>query len=465
MNEFFNPKNTFSFLKTFFFDPKRLKNFSKEKMERYRNKAFRKTIEYAYTVPLYHKKYRKAGVHPKDIKGFKDIEKLPFVTKKDLREASLEEIISKGAKKENKYVVCTSGSTGKPVNFFTDFQTLSKSIGIYLRELEIFDLHWRKSKVAHIGNFSKDKADSAFEEGFVSKTRVFYNHSNSLSINNFEPIDKIMKKLDSFKPDLILSYPVTFKNLAFLKNKGYGKNVNPQVLAVGGYVLDEYTKKYVEDAFNCKMLNVYSSAESGADIAFECFDDTWHVNHDFFHVESIDEQRTPVDDKTSGHVVLTRMFGQGTPIVRYTGMDDWVTIEEDYNCSCGLNTPILKGGIKGRMSTSVILPDGRVYPSASFAFISVILNKFNTKKVKQFQIIQNKIDDIEILLVIDEVLRDKPPAVDKIFNKIKEKYQEICGENVNIKVREVDEIKSERGKPSPLVISKIDTEEAYKKIL
>jgi len=63
-----------------------------------------------------------------------------------------------------------------------------------------------------------------------------------------------------------------------------------------------------------------------------------------------------VDFGKKGHIVLTRMLGRGTPFIRYTEMDDWATILQE--CECVLRTPIIKGGVEGRMSTSVILPDG-----------------------------------------------------------------------------------------------------------
>ena len=229
-------------------------------------------------------------------------------------------------------------------------------------------------------------------------------------------------------------------------------------------MLDEYTRKYVEDAFGCPMVNIYSSAESNSDIAFECLNHTWHINYDFYHLEAIDENMELVSPGELGHVVMTRLFGKGTPIIRYTGMDDWIRLISDYKCDCGLRTPIIKGGVEGRRSTSVILPDGRIFPSASFAIISLILNKLKTFKVKQFQIVQKKIDEIEILIVIDEDLRNVGIPVEEIFTKIKEAYVEMCGPNVNISVKETKEIKSPPGKPLPLVISKVKMEEALKLI-
>lgn len=461
MYEFVNPIISIPFIKNVIFDSKRLHYLSPKNMLKYRNKALRKTIKYAYTVPLYKKKYESAGIHPSDIKDINDIKKLPFITKKDIVDNFPDGIVPINYNKDKAQMISTSGSTGKPVTFYTDFSTMSRTAGLNLRSLNMINLNWRKVRVAHVGNFSQGKADSAFEKGFFSKLRLFYNSNNYLRLNNFDPIKDIIEKLDNFTPDIILSYPITFKNLAFLKNKGYGKNINPKVLNVGGYVLDEYTKKYVEDAFNCRMLNVYSSAESGADIAFECMAGTWHINHDFYHIETVDENMNVLGEGKLGHIVITRLFGQGTPIIRYLGMDDWVKLVDNYSCKCGLNTPIIKDGVRGRMNASVILPDGRVFPSASFAIISAILNDLKTKKVSQFQIVQKKIDEIDILIVIDGDLRDVGVSVDIIIKHIKEAYERKVGPGVTINVKEVKEIKSPKGKPSPLLISHVTIDNSY----
>jgi phenylacetate-coenzyme A ligase PaaK-like adenylate-forming protein len=264
--------------------------------------------------------------------------------------------------------------------------------------------------------------------------------------------------------DIIYTYPIALQHLAYFKRKGYADKINPKLLEVGGYSMDEYTRNYISDAFNCPVVNVYQSVESASDIAFECLCGTWHINNDFYFVETVNDKNEVVGPDEKGHIVLTRLFGKGTPIVRYTGMDDWVTIIDDHECECGLRTPILKNGVEGRISARIVLPDGRVYPAASFAIISLVLNELNTYKVRQFQIVQNKIDEIEIKLVIDNDLRDKGPSVELIFEKIKEAYKELAGPEVKIKVVEVKEIKSPPGKPLPLVISKVEMEDGYKQL-
>ena len=462
MNPFLNPTTGLPFIKNLILDPGRLKRLSTKKMERYRNKALRKTIKYAYKVPFYHKKYDESGIHYNEIRNIEDIKKLPFISKNDIIKHFPDEIIPRHFDRNKVEVVCTSGSTGKPIFFYTDFSIMTKAATISLREFQNYNLHWKKSKIAYVINYTPNTINEVAEKIFFSKAKSFFSLKNHIQINPFDNFQNIIKKLNDFKPDTIISYPVIFQHLAFFKKKGYGEHINPRILIVGGHVLDDYTRNFVEDVFNCKMVNVYGSAESGGDIAFECVERTWHINHDFYHVEAINKNKDLIFSGKKGHIVVTRLFGKGTPFIRYTGMDDWVTIIPEYKCNCGLKTPIFKNGVEGRLNTSIVLPDGRIFSSGIFANISAVLNKLKTSKIKQFQIIQNKIDEIDILFVIDDKNRNVGPSIELIFNTIKKAYEEIVGPAVKITVKEVKDIKSNIDKPSQLVISKIKPEEIYK---
>jgi len=144
-------------------------------------------------------------------------------------------------------------------------------------------------------------------------------------------------------------------------------------------------------------------------------------------------------------------------------MDDWVKLLPYKKCSCGLSTPIIEGGVEGRKRANIILPSGKVFPPGAFCFITPVLHKLKTFKVKQYQVIQKKIDEIEILLIIDEDLRDVGPTVDEIVKNIKEMYLKKVGFGVSINVKEVKEIKhpKDASKPPPIVISHVTQEEGY----
>jgi phenylacetate-coenzyme A ligase PaaK-like adenylate-forming protein len=466
MNPFLNPFIALPFLKNFLFDARRLRSQSSEKIGKYRDKALQRTLRYADSVPLYHSIYQAAGLNIQNITGMKDITKIPLVSKPDLVAHYPDEILPRGYHKENTRVVSTAGSTGKQISIYTDFSVFSGGVGAMVRIFEYLGLPWRTSRLANIGNFNPHMADSTAENLFYSKASFVYGKDNRISLNAFLPVQDIIAQLDRFKPDVIYSYPATFFHLAYYKRNGYGEHINPKALLVSGSVLEPYTRSYVEEAFGCKMHNGYGSVEtfSEAPIAFECREGTWHINYDFFHVEAIDEQKNLVENGKQGHIVVTRLFGKATPIVRYTGLDDWVVLSDDEACACGLHTPVLKGGVEGRKSDSVVLPDGRLFPAASFASLYSILNELKTRKVRQFQIVQKTLDEIDILVIIDETLRDVGPSVDVIFEKIKEIHQIKAGPGVQIFVREVQDIPSQKGKPAPLVISHVRADKGYRVI-
>jgi len=472
MNPFLNPFITIPFIKNYILDPGRIERVGTQKLEIYRDRSFRKMISYAYTVPLYKKKFKEAGIHLSDIKGIKDISKLPFISRQELSENFPDKIISSSFNKEKGHVICTGGTTTKyccnsgsePVCTYTDIPSMLRGSLIASRENRFFNLEWRKNRFAHIGNFNPFKYDEVFEKNVVTYAKSFFSFNNYLSIQASNRTHKIIEKLDSFKPDVIISYPSIFQDIAYLKRKGYGKNIQPKLLLVGGAMLDEYTRSYVEDIFGCRMFNTYASCESGAEIAFECTEKNWHIHTDFFHLEAVDENMEPVGPDERGRLVITKLWGRGTPIIRYTGMEDWITLSNGKKCSCGLKSPIFGKPVEGRVNSNIVLPNGRVYPPSAFLFISAVLHELKTFKVKRFQIVQNKVDEIDILLVIDEDLRDTDPSFNEIARKIQKIYHRKTGPDVAITVREVREIKDDpnTGKPAPIVVSYVNAKDACK---
>ena len=65
-----------------------IETMSRQDLEELQLKKLQKTVKIAFDeIPYYNKKYSEAEVYPEDIETLKDIEKLPFITKDDLRES------------------------------------------------------------------------------------------------------------------------------------------------------------------------------------------------------------------------------------------------------------------------------------------------------------------------------------------------------------------------------------------
>ncbi len=456
MTSITNPVVAYHLLKGYFVEENRVRRDSIKKINRYRDKSFRKIVRYAYNVPIYRKKYKDAGIHPDDIKGIADIKKLPFITRDDFRKNFPDGIVHPSFDRNKAHLVSTSGSTGQPVSIYTDSYTIIKALFGFLRELKEYGVNWRKTRMSIIVDLTPESAEEAYlNQTVMPYLGKIFSFKNLQILHVGEEPEALIKKLDEFKPEFLGGYPGVLRALAVLKRQGYGKNVNPEVMSSSGAVLDDYTKKYIEDTFNAKIYDVYGSTEAGP-VAFECRMGNYHIHSDLVHLEFIDEEGNDVVSGEPGHVVVTKLYGTGTPVIRYMGMDDILTLI-DKKCGCGINTDIISR-VGGRRVDAIILPNGRVIPPLSITGIpGEVMKKFGTDKVKQFQIVQENLGEMNVFIVIDEELRDVGPSVEKIFDEINKECKKKVGEEINVNIAEVSSIKKEGNLPPSVVISKVSS--------
>lgn len=450
MNEL--PLLLYRAIKSYFTDINRIWRVDEKKLRKYRDKALKKMVRYAYEVPLYKKKYGKKGIHLDDIKGMNDLEKLPLISKEDIRKNFPDGIV---AKDDKKILLTTSGSTGKPVSIYCDQFSAIKSLEGYVRELKFYGGSWMKSKIALLIDLSPESSENAFFAGSAMPIlKKFISLKNIKLFHIGEEPKLLMAKMNKFEPEFIGSHPGMLRNLAFLKKNGQGKNVEPEFILSSGEVLDTYTRNYIEDAFGTRIFDTYGTTEAGP-IAFQCREGNYHVHSDFVHLEFLDDDGEPVVGKP-GRVVVTKLYGRGTPIIRYTGIED-MAVPLEGKCSCGLETQLIKK-IEGRRADSIILPDGETIPPLSITGIpGEVMSEFGDYRIKQFQIVQKSPDEMELLVVIDEKMREIGPSPEKIRDEMKEKYQKKLG--IEVKVREVSKIK----KGASLVESRVKDYEKMKK--
>ncbi|MCD6299502.1 MAG: hypothetical protein J7L93_02700, partial [Thermoplasmata archaeon] len=127
------------------------------------------------------------------------------------------------------------------------------------------------------------------------------------------------------------------------------------------------------------------------------------------------------------------------------------------SCDCGIHTHLL-GIVGGRKVDSIVLEDGRIIPPSSITGIpGKVMHELGTDKIQQFQIIQKSMNLVEIHLVIDEKLRNVGPSVKDISERLREKYRHKFGDEVEVVVREVDEIRKSENVDTPphVVISEV----------
>jgi phenylacetate-CoA ligase len=321
----------------------------------------------------------------------------------------------------------------------------------YLRTLREYGVNVWKDRITLIGDFAVHTAESGYiTRGLQPRFNLSRWFNNIQWLNTNDDPKKLIGLINDFQPVFIGGYVGMLGHLALLKESGLGKNIAPAFIGATGSVLDPFLKSFIEKTFDAHVFEVYGATESGL-IGFECRQDRYHVMSDLIYTE-FHRDGQPVSPGEAGELVITKLYGRGTPILRYTAMND-IVAPLPGSCPCGMTGSLLKKGY-GRNDLALYLPDGTVLLPSSFSEIySKILYQFKTNKVTNTKIIQHDLTSIEIQVVIDDTLRTVGPSVDEIFRYIQHGFQEKVGPEVTVAVNEVASVDTSQG---PRIISKID---------
>ncbi|MBN2065259.1 MAG: phenylacetate--CoA ligase family protein [Candidatus Thermoplasmatota archaeon] len=457
-----NPFQLLHIVADYLSDINRLNYATFEQMRRHQNRAFCNLIKYAYRVPLYKQKFDEAGIRPGDITGIKDIKKLPIINRQDVINYYPSGTVAPELKKRS-VTVNTSGSTRNPVTLYVDQYTLIKALIAYVRELRQYGIRWNTSKMSIIANFYSGTAPTQYFDAGANPTlkpvKPLISLKNIQQLNADDDLTEMIQKVDAFKPDCIFGFPGPLRHLALLKEKGYGKHLHPRCIISSGGIMDSYEKKRIEEIFQTRVFDVYGSTEAGP-VAFECEEGEYHINSDFVYIEAIDANDNPVDKGKTGKLAITRLYGRGTPLIRYTGMGDVIALKKGI-CSCGRQTELL-GKVHGRIKESIVLPNHKIiFPNVLIDVPGKVMRILNTDKIDRLQVVQQEIDEIDILVIINNVRRDEGVPIETLFDELKKEYKTVFGPDVKVTVKEVTKLVSETGgeETSPGILTKIDASE------
>jgi phenylacetate-coenzyme A ligase PaaK-like adenylate-forming protein len=320
----------------------------------------------------------------------------------------------------------------------------------FRRALQTHGIPWQKTRMSLL----LDLSENSFEnEYFLHSILSTMRHALPLKqiqiLNILSPPVEIIEQMDQFKPEVILGYPFVLMRLATLKARGFGKNIAPKWIGTSGAVFDQYSRRYVQEVFQADLFDIYAATESGI-IAFECTEGRYHVCSDLVFLECL-RQDHDVPSGQPGSLVVTKLYGRGTPLLRYQGIDDVVTMSKE-GCHCGLAGDILQG-IHGRESQSIILPDGTfVLVSAFEQCIGKVLYDIKVNKIQRIQIVQHRTDAIELRILFDEHLREVGCSAGTTLSLLQHALQVRIGSQLQIQLVEVKGFDEK----TPYLISTVD---------
>lgn len=413
-----------------------------EELEELQNKKLRALIKHAYeNVPYYHQLFRKLNLKAEDVRTREDLQKLPFLTKEIIRR-NLTRFLAKNIPESQLMETHSSGSTGEPLKYYIDKESYSHGwaqtfrcwswAGYRLGEpYTKISLNPRKQLIKKI----QDKL-----------LNCKYVYSSNINKNNLKDFLSMMKG-----SSIIRSYASSIFMIAnMIENYGVESKwiPYPKAIATTGETLFENWRNKIEEVFECQILDGYGGESTP--IAFECLEHAgYHICSEHV-IPEIVRNESVASPGEIGEVVVTNLDRWAMPLIRYNIKDIAIMGKEE--CSCGRGLPLLDS-IEGRDTEIVITPNGNFLVVHFFTILFEYI-----EGVDQFQVIQEKIDELNIKIVKNDKFTEKDKNY--IFSEIKKH----AGDEININLEFTDSIPPTRSGKRRFVISKVPMDVLWRRI-
>lgn len=396
--------------------------WSREALIKSQERKFTEIANHAYAkVPFYRRLYDSSRVDPSEI-NYGMIGRLPFVTRRNLNETSVQDRTAAGVDVSKCRPYGTSGSTGTPVTVLEDPSFAADQEIAHLRAYSAGGVRpWHKiCTVLWTGANMPPLSDklglwNTFEGNF---------HRRILS----NDINDHIKVYSAWKPDVLVTTASYLKALLWFSEQNHA-DLSFKIIITTGELLDEITRKDISDNLRADVIDYYALTEVGI-VSWECSAHCgYHINAESVLVEFIDDEGQ-VASGGNGRVYVTSLKRMATPIIRYFTGD--IATQLDDECQCGRGLPLMKN-IQGRTVDFVLTSDDR-YLSP----YTVITRVRGIDGVENFKLTQQ--DDLSI----DVQFRTRIIETGTIIRNLHNLFTELFGA-VPANIELVDEIEGEKG--------------------
>lgn len=396
---------------------------SRKQMQKVQLKRLQKTAKKVYkNVPFYKERFKALGVKPKDIKSLKDIQKLPFTTKQDLRNNYPFGLLAVN-RDEIVRIHSSSGTTGKPtVAAYTqnDLDMWADALG------RIFVMGGANKKdMMHnmtgyglfTGGLGFDEAAKRLGVGVVPSSTGFTSRQLML-----------MKDFGATLLGSTTSFVLHLAEVA--KEEGYDlkKDFNIRAAFFGAESSSWELKDEISRLWGMKCFDIYGLTEMiGPGVAGNCEGSRLlHINEDLFYPEIINPKTgevLPIGEK--GELVITTLKKEAMPLIRYRTGD--ITSLDDSKCKCG-RTNIKMTNVSGRSDDMLVINGVNIFPSQiEFAITSTEHVSLN------YQIIADKKGHLDKLEIDVEIDQDHVTDDMRVLEKIKSDLEAALHQHLYIK--------------------------------
>lgn len=395
-------------------------------------------------VPYYRQKMDEAGVKPQHIKTLRDLVKLPFTTKDDLRRnypfglfaVPLEDVVR---------IHASSGTTGKPT-----------VVGYTKRDIET----WAEvmARTLSCGNVTRsDVVHNAYGYGlFTGGLGAHYGAerigASVIPISGGNTKRQIMIMQD-FGSTVLLCTPSYALNIADVM-KEMGVDPSSLKLRVGLFGAEPWSERMreeIERKLHLTALDIYGLSEIiGPGVASECIEAKrgLHIFEDHFLPEIINPDTGEVlPYGEMGELVFTTLTKEAIPVIRYRTRDLTRLIPD--RCICG-RTFLRMERITGRSDDMLIIRGVNVFPSQ----IEHVLMSIEGVE-PHYQIVVDRegaLDVMEVHVEVrEEIFSDEIKNLEILSKRIEREIKDLLGISCKVKLVEPRTIERSEGKAKRVI--------------
>ena len=367
---------------------------TREQIEAYQLEQLQATVKHCMNSPFYKKRFEEVGLKPEDIKTLDDLKKIPFTTKKDLRDTYPFGIASVPLDQCIR-LHSSSGTTGNPTVILHSKRDIEQWANAVARCL------WM------VGCRPDDVFQNTSGYGMFTGGLGFQYGAEKLGMltvpaaagNTLRQL-KFFTDFGTTVVHAIPSYAARLYEVMCEKGIDPKRDLKLRTLVIGAEPHSEDTRKRIEDMLGVKAYNSFGMSEMmGPGVAFECPEQNgMHIWEDYFIVEIVDpDTLEPVPDGEVGELVLTTINREAMPLLRYRTRD--LTRILPGECPCGRHHKRLDR-MKGRSDDMIILKGVNIFPIQ----IETILMQF-PELASDYLITLDTLEDNDVMFV-DVELKD-----------------------------------------------------------
>ncbi len=387
-------------------------------------------------VPYYRELFRKTGFDPERLSSLSDLERLPLLTKAEIR-AHTGALKADDAKDLARFN--TGGSSGEPLIFFIGKERVSHDVAAKWRATRWWNVDIGDPEIVVWGSpieLGKQDRIKAMRDRLL-RTRLLPAFEMSE-----ERLDSFIAEIRRVRPRMLFGYPSALAHIAGHAGSRRTRmdDLGIRVAFVTSEALYDHQRKTIETVFGCPVANGYGGRDAGF-IAHQCPEGGMHITAEDIIVEIVDENGNPLPAGESGEIVVTHLATRDFPFIRYRTGD--VGAIDGKPCPCGRGLPLLKE-IQGRTTDFVVAQDGTVMHGLALIYILRDL-----PGMKQFRIIQESPDLVRIQMATDPTFDEASCAA------IESGMKKRLGQGVTVKLERMAEVPKEASGKFRYVVSRI----------